>query len=307
MLVRPAITAIVLVGLGLAQSVDAAGAGDCWRSEEVRAARLLELQNTLMIDALKCQDTLPATVDSYNTYLNKRRDMVVANRYTVQARFVRVLGPTEGITAATNYDTQVGNRLSASGIDPKRCETTALYARLATDAPEDDLLILSSMLSGDNKLVECPAVSAAQPYAVRPSAMVIPVWKKPATDVIASPAAAGMPAATASIQPTAPSIAIPPGPSSARTAALIAEVRRQQQAAAPTPITVAVPATAVVAAAPTVAAPSPTVMSAAPTTVAAPAADEQRVATLRALQAAAAALAQAANAMDLPRPTAVRE
>ena len=273
-MMRSASAAAVLLGFACA-GVGQAAVPDasCWRSDEVRAARIQNLQNTFMIDALKCRDTIPATADSYNEFLSKRRDPLLADKYTVQAHFVRLLGPVAGMNAATDYDTQASNRLSTSPIDVKRCETTALYARLAASATDDDLLVLASMLGSDQALSECSAPTAAPAVSPRPTAMVIPIWKKPPPV-----------AATAAAEPTtaprvaaASTAAAPSADPAARTAALIAEVRRQQQATAPTPLAVSVPAPAA----------APVMKTD----------EQQRAETLKALQAAAAALAQAAEAM----------
>ncbi|WP_174279572.1 hypothetical protein, partial [Sphingomonas bacterium] len=129
-----------------------------------------------MIDAIKCTDTNPATLKSYNSFLAKQHDLVVTSRRTVQSHFVRLLGPDDGIKAATDYDTATGNRLASSGIDVKRCETSGMYARLATDAGEGDILALAAVLTGDAALTECPVAVAE---TAGPTAMVIPVWPKP--------------------------------------------------------------------------------------------------------------------------------
>lgn len=200
------VLATVLVVSPQIASAAESGEFHCWRADEAKAMRLLRLQTMLMVDAIKCRDTIPATLDSYNAFMGKRRELIVNHKYALQARFVRLHGPVEGIAKATNYDTLMGNQVSSTGIDVKRCETSGLYARMAASAPEDDLHAMAGVLAPDETLVECPA---AAPAPARPAGMVIPVWRRPAPG--AAPAAD--PALTATGAPVRAKVA-PAAPAS---------------------------------------------------------------------------------------------
>ena len=240
----------------------------CWRPDEVRAARIQNLQTVLMVDAIKCQDTIPATLASYNAFVGKHRELLTANRYAVQAHFVRTLGAAEGATAATNHETRAGNQLSAGPIDVKRCEATGMYARLATHASEEDLAMMADVLATGTEIAACPVAAAPG----KPVAMVIPIWKKPAPLSAATPTVATGPA-------VAPALAVAPPPAVAAASAL----------ATPGVMTPAV-ATAV----------KPLAMPAAkPPRIAAPAPPTpDHASTLVALQAAVAALNQVASTLQ---------
>lgn len=162
-------------------SAELASVAECWRADEAKAVRIQNLQTMLMVDAIKCQETMASTLEGYNAFLAKRQDTLIANKYLMQAHFVRKLGPVEGAKAATDYDTKVGNLLSASPISVDRCESTGMYARLATNASDDDLVIMADTLAGAVEVVECPA---AEPAKAKPTEMVIPIWKKPAPPVL---------------------------------------------------------------------------------------------------------------------------
>ncbi len=188
------------VSMVFSPSVYAAEAvSDCWHADEAKAFRIQALQTMLMVDAIKCQDTIPETLASYNAFMTARHDMLVSNKYTVQAHFVRTLGPVDGSKASTDSDTLVANRLSAGPIDVARCQTSGMYARAAAQATPDDLLTMATILAKDADVLECPAPVLAD---ARPTAMIIPIWKKPA------PTASGVAAAPAvSVAAPAPAVA----------------------------------------------------------------------------------------------------
>ena len=246
---------------------------DCWRADEAKAARIQNLQTMFMIDAIKCQDTIPATLESYNLFMVKRHDMLVANKYIVQAHFVRIMGPDVGVKASTDYDTQLGNKISSSAIDVQRCKVTGMYARLAGDATEDDLVAMSDLLVGNAPPAVCPATVAAPPS---PTAMVIPVWKKQAPP--SSVPVSGPTPAVATAQVAA-------APMAMSEEAAVPAVDTQATAVPP-----AIATTAPLSAAPAVA---PATAVSAPTTAPVSQAD-----AIRALQQAAAALSQAAASLQ---------
>lgn len=267
-----AVLAVTMIpSVAWAQTLNA----DCWRPEEVRAAQIQNLKTTLMTDALKCQDTIPATVDSYNTFLNKRHDLVIATRSRVREHFIRLLGPTEGAKTSDEYETRTGNRAASAPIDPQRCETTGVYARLATTAAEEDLGAMADMLAPVSGINVCPTELATR---ARPARMVIPVWEKKA------PAFANLKPVTVAVA-VAPVAALP-APAEAAAAPIVAVVPAAVAAPAPIEAVATVPAPAAFAQ------PAGLPVADAPKLAEAPAVD--RTATLKALQAAAAALAQIA-------------
>lgn len=271
-----AVLAVTMIpSVAWAQSLNA----DCWRPEEVRAAQIQNLKTTLMTDALKCQDTIPATADSYNSFLNKRHDLVIATRGRVREHFVRLLGPTEGAKTSDEYETRAGNRAASAPIDPQRCETMGVYARLATTAAEEDLGAMADMLAPVSGINVCPTELATR---ARPARMVIPVWEKKA------PAFANLKPAPS---PVTVAMAVAPvaalqAPAEAAAAPIIAAVPVAVAAPAPIEAVATVPAPAAFVQ------PAVLPVADAPKLAEAPVVD--RTATLKALQAAAAALAQIA-------------
>lgn len=289
------------------QALAAAADQVCWRADEVRAVRFENLQHALMIDTLKCRDTVPVTVDSYNVLLTKQNDVFLKHKYIVESHFVRTLGLAAGMKAASDFDTQRTNHLSAAGIDVKRCQVTGLYARLAGSASEDDLLMLAGMLADVDVPAECADAIKLTTVPTAPVAMVIPVWSRraPVPDAPA-PSVATAPAVLVVSQPPLPaphvsetatsvvaasgSVPVSQRQAAAQTAALIAQVHLERlAAAAPSPV-IAAAAPIPVDAQPL---PAPAVLSSAGVPQ-----DQQRAASLKALQAAALALSQAVEAMQ---------
>lgn len=173
---RFAASAMLMAAATAQANTQVANAVECWRADEAKAVRIQNLQTMLMVDAIKCQDTMASTLEGYNSFITKWQDRLVANKYIVQAHFVRRLGPVEGAKAATDYHTRVGNQLSASPISVDRCESTGMFARLAANASDDDLVIMANALAGAVEVTECPA---AEPVKAKPTQMIIPIWNKP--------------------------------------------------------------------------------------------------------------------------------
>lgn len=205
-----------MISVALSPAANAAAVTSaCWRADEARASRMQALQTMLMVDAIKCQDTIPETLASYNAFMKTRHDAIIANKYMVQAYFVRTLGPVDGAKAFTDNDTLVANRLSSDGIDVRRCEASGMYARAAAQATEEDLLTMATILTKDANVIECPVQTVV---TARPTTMVIPVWKKPTQTVgldIAAPQPAVQTDATPSIADAGNSGLSKAGPSSA--------------------------------------------------------------------------------------------
>lgn len=244
---------------------------DCWHADEVSAARVGTLQTLLMVQALKCQDTVPATLASFNKFMADKHDLIVRDKYLIQAHFVRQYGAGDGMKASDDYQTKLGNQNSSAVVTVAECEKAATYSRLAAGAGEEDLSVLAGMVSAAVPIVECPAPATT---AAKPAAMVIQVWK-PAQPAPA-PAAAGAPVA---VQP-AVAVAAPGEHSPEVLAAIAGPVPVRATAPAPTPA-VFKPAPAPVPA------PSPS-----------PAAAPSNADTMKALQAAVAALTQVAATLQ---------
>lgn len=144
---------------------------DCWARDEIASARVHYLQTKLMVDSLKCRDMLPGTLQSYNDFMNKRRDTLVRYKQRVEAHFVRRLGRGAGIAASDTYNTRVGNQVSSPVIDATQCERAGTFARLATFASEDDLRVLADAVAPGRIISDC---RNAAPVPGNPLALAAP-------------------------------------------------------------------------------------------------------------------------------------
>ena len=90
-----------------------AATADCWSADEVAAVRTHHFAMLMMVDALKCRTTIPATQEAYDRFADQKRVLLQKNRNIVDAHFVRSLGATEGLRVADTYDT--GNQQSHIG------------------------------------------------------------------------------------------------------------------------------------------------------------------------------------------------
>ena len=174
--------AVVAAGLNLAivssSIAQAAPPADCWAPEEVAAVRVRNLQSMLLVESLKCRDTVPDTVVAYNDFVTKKRELLLADKYRVQDHFIKNFGAAAGSVASNNYETRAGNHNSSSGISPERCRSVAAYARLAANASDQDLPAFAGAVARSNPIADCP---------VAPAAMVIPVWKNGRPLPVAAP------------------------------------------------------------------------------------------------------------------------
>lgn len=142
--------------------VDRAFDRDCWEQQEVAAARLQQFKTMLLVGALHCRDVQPYIMADYNHFLRAKRGFINANAQVVRDRFVRKFGPSYGLTAFSDYETSLGNRLAQTDYDSYRCETIGNYARLAAEVSEAGLMDLAYSTDEETQLAVCtPAMRYA--------------------------------------------------------------------------------------------------------------------------------------------------
>ncbi len=168
---------------------------NCWRADETAAARFEDFRLKILVGALNCKNYLPVAATSYNSFLQAKKELVLANMYVVRAHFAREAGASEGADNFANYETLAGNRYSSPTYDRAKCETVDASARLAASMTDADLIKLVDVLSpgalpSGCKLPPRPATPAlivavvAPPPVVAPaaSAVAVPATNPPLTD-----------------------------------------------------------------------------------------------------------------------------
>ena len=273
---------IVLPSLVQAQ---AAAGSDCWRADEVEAAKFEDFRLMLKVGALNCAARMPAAAESYNGFMQRKKDFILSNLYVVRAHFVREVGATDGATAFANYETLEGNKYSNATYDVARCEKIDAYARIAGQASDADLMKLVAVLSPGLLPSGCKVAPRSPEAAAIVEAVTPLVVPSPAPAVVAAPVPTLHPALAVAAAPSGG-----PMTEAASTAAtrrlLAARAAERAAIAAPKPAPVAAAAPAPVAA------PAPAVIAPAP------AAPSPAAAQAQALAEAARALAAVAAAMQ---------
>ena len=193
--------------------VDRAFDRDCWEQQEVAAARLQQFKTMLLVGALHCRDVQPYIMADYNQFLRAKRGFINANAQIVRDRFVRKFGPTYGLTAFSDYETSLGNRLSDVDYDGYRCETIGNYARLAADVSEAGLMDLAFSTDEEAQFAVC---TPAMRYAAGR-------WSNRAETATPLPAEAEPELATVTTPPPSVPVAEPAPPPPAPVAVAAAE------------------------------------------------------------------------------------
>lgn len=200
---------------------------ECWQQHEIAAAKIQRFKTMLLVGSLNCRDLDPFVMDDYNHFLRVQRPIVNEHQQIVRDRFVRKYGPRYGLTAFTDYETQLGNRLSSSRHGRVRCDMIASYARLAARVSASGLIDLAHSVDEEAPLRACPpamnyAAGRWQPGSAprsdswlpaAPSAALPPEPPAPAPTAVAAAIAAE----------TAPPPAPQPGPAPAPVAVAAAE------------------------------------------------------------------------------------
>ncbi len=248
---------------------------NCWRTDEIEAARFEDFRLKILVGALNCKNYLPGAAGSYNSFLQAKKEFILANMYVVRAHFAREAGASEGADNFANYETLAGNKYSAPTFDRAKCESVDSYARLAAGLSDADLTkFVDTMSSGPlpsgckpapRAVVPVVIVAvAAPPPALAPSAVMlaavpsvpvlvpavasVPVMNEPMTDaqrVAASTAATRrLLASRAAAQPSAvPAVAVVEAPATVTPAvAMVAPAPVEVAAVATTPVVATAPA-----------------------------------------------------------------
>lgn len=134
-------------------------AAPCWDRDEATAARVQRFKTMLLVGALHCRDVDPYVMADYNAFVRSQRGFVNASAELLRGNFVRRFGAAYGATAYSDYETALGNELSAGDFGPERCEMVARYARMAAEVSAVGLVDLAAE-TDDGEPRNCPPVMA---------------------------------------------------------------------------------------------------------------------------------------------------
>lgn len=285
-----------LVLLPSVAQAQAAADPNCWRPDEVEAARFEDFRLMLMVGALNCKNFMPGVAQSYNAFMTAKKELILSNLYVVRAHFVREAGVSGGATEFANYETLHGNRYSSPSYGRAKCEAIDAQIRVATAASDADLFKLVAVMSPGPLPSGCkaaPRVIAALAPTLKPRpAAVAPVITPDMTDAERVAASTAATRRLLASRASAATFAEAAAPTPVVTAAV---------AVAPTPEPTAVAEAAPIPAALLIAEPKP-VEAPKPAAVAVEAAPVAAPSAAQALAEAAKALAAAAAAMQTAAP-----
>lgn len=153
----------------------------CWQSQEVKAAKVRDLQTMLMVGTLQCGSPGSAIVADYNRFVANNRQTLVDNNTVLKAYFMRTNGIQQGARAYDSFTTRLANLHSGSAKagDAGFCQTTGAMAALAGSAPAADIEAMAEALGersagiGDVCAIAAaaPAAAAVQPVAAQTEGM----------------------------------------------------------------------------------------------------------------------------------------
>src|SRR5689334_17915523 len=104
-----------------------------WTEADISAAKVRELQTSLMVAALRCRAGGMDIVDSYNDFIAAARPQINAANSQLKAHFMAA-GPIVGQRDYDRYTTALANYYGADETTPQRCDEAASMAREAAAA-----------------------------------------------------------------------------------------------------------------------------------------------------------------------------
>lgn len=210
MSLRRSLSASAIVSLALSST--SVLAEQCWDPVLTNSVKIHSLNTLLLVGALKCRSASPAILDSYNKFVETRRDILAENSFLVSAHFINIHGSSSGKIAFANYESKLANQFSGRAEDPISCARIGAYSRLAARASESDLLELASAVAPLPQL-ECPVQPAlsSQPILVAADTFDL---EPPGSgyDRSATPTVAAATAPLSAVLPATPPRPLPPAP-----------------------------------------------------------------------------------------------
>jgi hypothetical protein len=158
----------VLIAATAAAILAAPVQATCWKSDEVSAASVRELQSMLMVAALRCQVAGYPMMDDYNNFVQSNRAAISAMNDRLKAHFIHAMGAVGGQRAYDSFTTSMANGYGAAASGADVCGEADSLAREAAmlNGSVDGLMLLAERQGLVAKLPEglcggAPAVTYA--------------------------------------------------------------------------------------------------------------------------------------------------
>lgn len=119
----------ILVVTTAAAVVAAPVQATCWKSDEVSAASVRELQSMLMVAALRCQVAGFPMMNDYNEFVQSNRLAISAMNDRLKAHFIHAMGAVGGQRAYDSFTTSMANGYGAASSSADVCGEADSLAR----------------------------------------------------------------------------------------------------------------------------------------------------------------------------------
>ena len=153
--------------VGLASAASANPYFPCYTEGEIGSAQVHEMRIALMVDALKCRNVVPSTMESYGRLMAERDGDFRQHSGRLESQLVAQHGPRAGRIAFADYETMIGNYHSKGRYTVQTCRNLDAFLRLLERAATTDLQALSEVMPR-SAIRACPAATfeAAEEVAV---------------------------------------------------------------------------------------------------------------------------------------------
>lgn len=189
----------------------------CFEEASMQSARIHDLRIMLMVNALKCRSSSPATLRKYGQLLDTRGDELTYHGEQVMAHMIGQYGERQGQVAFDRYETQMSN--FHSNIQPSReqCEDVNSFIKLTGRADYDEMETISKLVT-NRAINTCIVPEGNIAYA---NGQPSPASSAQAPEIVdgiptysaanAMPASAPEPLETVSVRPAAQTAQAPDG------------------------------------------------------------------------------------------------
>jgi hypothetical protein len=124
--------------LGLA--LVAAPAQACWTNAEQDAARIANLNQMLMVSALRCRFGEDNFLSDYNRFIRQNNDLLAGQHHIIKARYARTMGQKSAFAELDRFMIGLANHYGGGNGNPDCAKLEKLSGELARGKQDAKLL-----------------------------------------------------------------------------------------------------------------------------------------------------------------------
>lgn len=111
----------LVIALAAAAIIAAPAQAGCWKTDQVAAAKIRDLETMLMVSALRCRGNGGTMLARYNQFVVQSRAALTEVNDTLRTHFAESVGQARALNAYDGYVTRIANRYGA-GAEGLSCE-----------------------------------------------------------------------------------------------------------------------------------------------------------------------------------------